>query len=236
MINQYFKQIKIIGGLVVFLAIASAFTGLYLQNKSLKEDKAALNEKVGGLEQSLAQSQQKVSELNKDLEAMLSQKAKDDKIIASNRKTIQKLTEETTKAKTQLTKVKNENKAIKDFLNMPVDYAIIGLFRKQTENHYYNESGLCHASESLSNGNTCPIYTTESIINYALDLEKALNSCNADKASLREWLKSIQERNLEVIANNESSILHNQLQTVSNNLRENPEHRRISERALLGMH
>ena len=176
-------KIKLIIGVATLLLIAGLLSALLY----LKKENDKHLENIGHLEADISQYKQSIKEQEQENEKLRKRNTIVNDELVTHRKTIINLESRNQNQKYEIGRLKNENAEINDYLNAIVDIDIIRLFRKNpNETYHYNENGICGDTRSVANGNACAVYKTESIVNYALDLEKALDSCNADKAAARD--------------------------------------------------
>jgi len=169
---------------------------MYWQMSRLETKLTNQAETIGVQAQYMAQQTQTITDIENDKRQLNKQREASERALTENRKTNQELRKTDKLLRTEIDRLKYENSKINDYLDVVVSNDIIRLFRQSPQNSDCNQDSVCNASPSSNDANASTVYyTNESIVFYVLDLETALDSCNADKASLRLFFDDIKSLN-----------------------------------------
>lgn len=190
---------KIYAGIVLILIIALG--GMYQNIKLLNSEIENKNHKIDEQQKEIAQQKATIKLQEDENKSLRAKFETTDKVLSENKAKQLELHKNNQDLKNKIGRLKYENEGLKNQLDTPLDNLIISMLRKpEVKNYYYDQNGICHASNESSNGDSCPSYTTESLVNYAIDLEKSLDSCNADKKSIITWIEEVTKRdNVNII-------------------------------------
>lgn len=182
--------------LAVVVLIASTVIGLMAWNQSRMEKKMTDQiETIGIQAQFMAQQTQTITDIERDKAQLSAQQAASESVLGERLRTEQKSRHTEKLLRIEIGKLKHENAKLNDYLNIRLDPAIVQLFRQPPENSDCDKGAVCDAPTGTHDANAFAVYTNESLVHYILDLESAIDSCNADKASTLKIYKQYEALN-----------------------------------------
>lgn len=178
--------------LVMFTALGLMYWQLTLKDNKIAEQA----ESIGAKEAQNAQLRQTIIDTESENKKLKQLNKISEDTIYNNRIVIDELMKDDKLHRIQIDRLKKENEEINAYANATAPIDVISLFRKPPcEAGDDNTKGICTTTEGVTKIDPNAVYPTESIIFYALDLETALDSCNADKASLRDFYTKVEAMN-----------------------------------------
>lgn len=184
----YMNMIKI--GIV--LALVAAFAGMYIHIETLKKDKEELTALVGAKKVVIANQRQVIADIELDKARLKEEIHIRERAIGKHQKTIEGLKSDDKKHRIEIDSLKRKIE-IRNYLSTPVDIGIISLFNVRGSDS--DQDGISDASGSPDEEGGGTLYFTESVVNYALDVQLALRTCNANLESIRIWSEGVEALN-----------------------------------------
>jgi len=184
---------KVFAGVVLFFITVIGL--MYLDRTRMEKKMTDQIETIGIQAQFMAQQTQTITDIERDKAQLNAQQAASERVLAERLRTEQKSRHTEKLLRIEIGKLKHENAKLNDYLNIRLDPAIVQLFRQPPENSDCDKGAVCDAPSGAHDANAFAVYTNESLVFYILDLESAIDSCNADKASTLKIYKQYEALN-----------------------------------------
>ena len=177
-------------GIIAALLVVIFLAGLHVSRLDSKIDKQV--EQLATKQALIAAKDASISMYQKQANTLRDEIGRQERLLSENKQTVISINNYNTVLKLRLEGLENENTEIKAFLDLVVDDSVVRLLHAG-ENSLPANDGI-HSTAILANGtdssteNIQPkVRSMKQVINYCQDMQQALHSCNADKASLRDW-------------------------------------------------
>lgn len=177
-------------GIIAALLVVIFLAGLHVSRLDSKIDKQV--EQLATKQALIAAKDASISMYQKQANTLRDEIGRQERLLSDNKQTVISINNYNTVLKLRLEGLENENTEIKAFLDLVVDDSVVRLLHAG-ENSLPANDGI-HSTTVIANGanagteNLRPkVRSMKQVINYCQDMQQALHSCNADKASLRDW-------------------------------------------------
>lgn len=179
-------------GIIAALLVVIFLAGLHVSRLDSKIDKQV--EQLATKQALIAAKDASISMYQKQASTLRDEIGRQERLLSYNKQAVISINNYNTILKLKIEGLRDENEAIKVSLDTIVHRAVVGvLYAGERANSLPADDGI-YTPPILTNGanagteNLRPkVRSMKQVINYCQDMQQALHSCNADKASLREW-------------------------------------------------